>query len=442
MPADAGGEPTVLTKSDRERGDDRWPEFLPGGEAVLYTIIPATGGSENAQIAVLDLRTGTSKVLIRGGSHAHYVPTGHLVYGVMGTLRAVAFDLERLEVVGTAAQVVEGVVTTSQGAANVGVAANGSLVYVSGARTGGSGTVFSVDREGRSSPLPGLPLNSYRDVRVSPDGKRLALATLTDVWSYDLERATPSLVTTDPAVDRSPLWSLDGQRILFTSRRAGYPELFWRRADGTGVDERLLARTKDLIDLRRNRLVSGRESARVYRGGGERSERDRADGYKRRVPRDHAADRRGLQRLRCRFSGRRLDRLHLGQVRLNPKSTSNGIPNSEIGKTISTGGGMRPLWSRDGQELFFSTYNRQMLVAPVQLGTTLVFGRPQVLFEFAMVTSPGSRPVRHRPRWTVHDHRQWRGGRQRRPGDAADRGCAELAGRVEAPRARRTDRCR
>ena len=138
--------PLYLTKSDRERGDDRWPEFLPGGEAVLYTIIPATGGSENAQIAVLDLRTGTSKVLIRGGSHAHYVPTGHLVYGVMGTLRAVAFDLERLEVVGTAAQVVEGVVTTSQGAANVGVAANGSLVYVSGARTGGGGTVFSVDR--------------------------------------------------------------------------------------------------------------------------------------------------------------------------------------------------------------------------------------------------------------------------------------------------------
>ena len=59
---------------------------------------------------------------------------------------------------------------------------------------------------------------------------------------------------------------------------------------------------------------------------------------------------------------------------------------------ISTGGGMRPLWSRDGQELFFSTYNRQMVVAPVQLGTTFVFGRPEVLFEFAMVMSPGSQP--------------------------------------------------
>ena len=119
---------------------------------------------ENAQIAVLDLQTGTSKVLIRGGSHAHYVSTGHLVYGVAGTLRAVAFDLGRLEVVGTPVLVLEGVVTTATGAADVAVAANGSLVYVPGvARGGGQQTVVSVDRQGRASPFPDLPLDLYRD---------------------------------------------------------------------------------------------------------------------------------------------------------------------------------------------------------------------------------------------------------------------------------------
>ncbi len=161
----AGGEPTVLTKPDRERGefDHLWPEFLPGGEAVLFTITSEIDSIENAQIAVLDLQTGTSKVLIRGGSHAHYVPTGHLVYGVTGTLRAVAFDLGRLEVVGTPAPVLDGVVTTRPGAADVAVAANGSLVYVSGvAGGGGRQTVVSVDRQGRASPLPGLPLDAYR----------------------------------------------------------------------------------------------------------------------------------------------------------------------------------------------------------------------------------------------------------------------------------------
>ena len=199
----AGGEPAVLTKPDRERGDSDhlWPELLPGGESVLFTIAPAFNArAENAQIAVLDLQTGTSKVLIRGGSHAHYVPTGHLVYGVEGTLRAVAFDLERLEVVGTPAPVLEGVATTVSGLADVAVAANGSLVYVPGGAGGGrQQTVVLVDRQGRASPLPGLPLDSYRDVRVSPDGARLALATQDDVWIYDFIRTTRSRLTTDPA---------------------------------------------------------------------------------------------------------------------------------------------------------------------------------------------------------------------------------------------------
>ena len=153
----------MLTKPDRERGesDHLWPEFLPGGGAVLFTITPAIGGLDNAQIAVLDLQTGASKVLIRGGSHAHYVPTGHLVYGVAGTLRAVAFDLGRLEVTGTPAPVLEGVVTTGLGAADFAVAANGSLVYVAGVAGGAcQQTIASVDRQGRVSPLPGLPLDS------------------------------------------------------------------------------------------------------------------------------------------------------------------------------------------------------------------------------------------------------------------------------------------
>ena len=175
--SDAGGELTALTKPDRERGesDHLWPEFLPGGEAVLFTITRASD-IEN-EVAVLDLRTRTSKVLIRGGSHAHYAPTGHLVYNVAGTLRAVAFDLGRVEVVGTPAPVLEGVVTTLSGDADIAVAANGSLVYVPGVASVAARTVVSVDREGRASPLPGLPADAYRDVRVSPDGTRLALAT-------------------------------------------------------------------------------------------------------------------------------------------------------------------------------------------------------------------------------------------------------------------------
>ena len=385
----------MLTKPDRERGegDHLWPEFLPGGDAVLFTITAVTGAIENAQIAVLDLKTGTSKVLIRGGSHAHYVPTGHLVYGVTGALRAVAFDLGRLEVVGTPAPVLEGVVTTAQGGADVAVAANGSLVYVPGGGGGGRQTVVSVDRQGRASPLPGLPPDTYREVRVSPDGARLALATQADVWTYDVVRATLSRLTTDPASDRGPLWTPDGQRIIFASNRAGYPELFWRLADGTGSDTRLFAPAKDLVDL---------------------------------FPSSWSADGKQLlftevpPSIQCVIGRVAIERPSDANVLLKGafcnafavvspdgrwmayRSSISGRDEiyveryPELGnrQQISTGGGTVPLWSHDGRELFFGSPNgRQMLAVTMQSGTTLVAGRPQVLFELAMlVQATGNRP--------------------------------------------------
>jgi serine/threonine-protein kinase len=184
----AGGDPTVLTTPDRERGeiDHLWPEFLPGGQAVLFTVT-ATGGLDNAHIAVLDLATGATTVVVRGGHHAHYVPSGlgapkrfgreggHLVYGAGGTLRAVAFDLGRLQVVGTPMPVLEQVVTTGEGAVDVAVAANGMLVYVPGRVAAGAvRSLVWVDRMGREEPLA-APVRAYQYPRLSPDGTRVAL---------------------------------------------------------------------------------------------------------------------------------------------------------------------------------------------------------------------------------------------------------------------------
>jgi eukaryotic-like serine/threonine-protein kinase len=387
----AGGEPTVLTKPDSERGerDHWWPESIPGGDAVLFTIAPATGSPESGQIAVLDLRTGASKVLIRGGSHAYYVPTGHLVYGVAGTMRAVAFDLGRLEIVGTSVPVLEGVVTTLFGAADAAVAANGTLVYVPGAAAeAGQQTVVSVDRQGRASPLPGFPLDSYRDVRVSPDGARLAVATLADVWTYDFSRATLSRLTTHSATDTAPLWTPDGQRIVFTSRRAGYPELFSRAADGTGSDERFLARGRDLTDLRANgwsadgRELLFTEVAATNMVGQIALERpsDVKVLVKSDSPSPVSPDGHWLA-YQSNVSGR-------------PEIYVERYPELGSRQQISTDSGTRPLWSRDGRELFFTSLDgRQMFVVPIQSGGTLVAGRPQVLFELAMLPpTTGNRP--------------------------------------------------
>jgi len=388
----AGGEPTVLTKPDRDRGerDHFWPEFLPGGDAVLFTITPVTGSIDDAQIAVLDLQTRTWKMLNLGGSHAQYVPTGHLVYGAAGTLRAVAFDLGRLEVVGTPVPVLDGVVTTVWGAADVDVAANGSLVYVPG-EAGGPGpqTVVSVDRQGGSTPLPGLPPDSYRDVRVSPSGTKLALATQTDVYTYDFVREARSRLTTDPAQDRSPIWTPDEQRIIFTSLRAGYAELFSRPADGTGSDQWLLARAKDVTDLRADnwspdgkQLLFTEVSAPTGQAIGQMAIEPPSDAKmlaKSEFRRDHAA--------------------------ISPNGRWMAYESNEDGRfeiyverypelgsrhPISTGGGRLAIWSREGRELFFGSLDgRQMFAVDVQPGTTWVAGRQRVLFELPMLAPGG-----------------------------------------------------
>jgi serine/threonine-protein kinase len=386
----AGGEPMVLTKPDRERGegDHYWPELLPGGAAVLFTIIPASGDFENAQIAVLDLQTGLSKVLIRGGSDAHYLPTGHLVYGVAGTLRAVAFDLGRLEVVGTPAPVLERVVTTAQGAVNVAVATNGSLVYVAGAaEAAGLQTIVSVDRQGGASPLPGLPPDAYRNVRVSPDGGRLALATRADVWTYEFARATLSRLTTDPAPDTQPLWTPDSQRIVFVSTRAGYYELFWRPADGTGRDERLLTRASDLLDLKTNDWsADGRQL--LFSEVSLASPVQCTIGQ---FPFERPTDVTVLVKSEfCNdFAAVSPDghwMAYESNVSGQYEIYVERYPELGSRQQISTGGSRRPLWSRDGRELFFgSPDGRQMFAVPVQSGTTLVAGRPKMLFEIAML---------------------------------------------------------
>ena len=220
-----GGEPEELTTPNTELGEvsHEWPDILPGGRAVLFTIVPA-GPIENAQIAVLDLETGVQKILVPGGSYPRYSPTGHIVYGVSGTLRAVGFNLERLEVTTNPLPVLDGVITKNTGAANFSFSRDGTLVYVPGTGVGGSSpqrTLVWVDRDGREEPLD-LPAGGYNWPRVSHDGTRVAVemdGDVNDVWTSDVARGTLSLLTPDPAADFAPLWTSDGERIVFNSDR-------------------------------------------------------------------------------------------------------------------------------------------------------------------------------------------------------------------------------
>jgi hypothetical protein len=241
--AAAGGPLTVLTRPDRAKGeaDHFWPEMLPGGRAVLFTVTALTGGLDAAQVAVLDLQTGSRKMLVRGGSHAHYVPSGHLVYLAAGTLQAVPFDIARLETHGTPVPVVADVETTVRGAALAVVADDGTLAYVLGSAAGTPRTLVWVDRQGHETPIPAPP-RPYFLPALSPDGTRLAVFANDqerDLWLWDLGRTTFTRLTFTPGVDVVQVWTPDSRRLFFTSERAGVRNLFWQAADGSGVAERL-----------------------------------------------------------------------------------------------------------------------------------------------------------------------------------------------------------
>jgi len=241
-----GGVPKVLTTIDRTHGERAhlFPSALPGGRAILFTI--AADQPANAQIALLNLESGRRTTLIRGGSDARYVASGHLVFAAGGGLSAVRFDSRQGTVIGDPVSVVEHVAMSVHGQANASLTESGTIAYVT-ANTNDplSDTLVWVDRDGREEPIPAPP-RAYVGPRLSPDGHRIAVEIRdqeNDIWVWDLASRALTRLTFDPAIDRDPVWTPDGRHIIFASSRSGAFDLYARSSDGTGTDVRLTAST-------------------------------------------------------------------------------------------------------------------------------------------------------------------------------------------------------
>ena len=218
-----------------------WIDVLPGGQAVLGIDFSDLEDLPAPQyVAVTRLDTGEVEVLFEGRGPRY--TAGHLVFWREGDIWGVPFDADQLEVIGEPRRVVLGVQSAVNGSASFRVSRD-TLVF----RPGGAGRnpmvgmPVWVDRDGTEEPI-GIEVGDYSWPRFSPDGTRVALVRVEeneDIWIHDLRMGVSAPLDVHPAVDQTPLWTPDGERVVFRSQRDGPSNLYWRRADRTDDVERL-----------------------------------------------------------------------------------------------------------------------------------------------------------------------------------------------------------
>jgi serine/threonine-protein kinase len=400
--SDSGGQVEVLTRPDPAQGeaDHLWPEMLPDGRSVLFTITALTGGLGAAQVAILDLQTGKRQILVRGGSHAHYVPSGpgspkrfggkggYLVYGQAGTLQAVAFDLGRREVGGRPVTVVPDVVTSSQGGVHAVVARDGTLAYLSvGGVAQTPRTLVWMDRQGHETPI-GAPPRPYFLPALSPDGTRVAVFANDqeqDLWLWDLGRTTLTRLTTVPGRDVLQVWTPDGRRVIFSSERAGGRNLYWQAADGAGAAEQLLESPNTKYPM----AVSPDGRQLIFSEETAQTDIDlmalELDGTRRVTPLLHGrfTERNGVISPDGRWLAYEANDSGRFEIYVRP------YPDVKASQSVvSTNGGTRPLWARSGQELIYVSPTGALMRVGVSQGPSWSATKPSVAVREGYFTNP------------------------------------------------------
>ena len=245
VPFDGGqAEPLTTLKEGEIR--HTWPQCLPGGAHVLFTIFTQVNSSEGGEnkAAIADLATGEHQILPLEGNcnYVRYAESGHLLYVNKGILFAVPFDLDSMSITGRKRNVVQGVGMGARYMAYYDISRNGTLVYKAGPINPGEEEqpyqLKWLQRDGTEQILTTLDgTNVGSTFTLSPDNKHVAWTSEgddgnKDIWSVDLERPFPERFTTNEANDDSPFWSADGQWIYFKSDRLdGRPGLWRKRAD-------------------------------------------------------------------------------------------------------------------------------------------------------------------------------------------------------------------
>ena len=351
----SGGTPAALTTLNLARGDriHLLPQAVPGrprssakarvDDAVLFTIV--TGSDQ--QVAVLRRFTGETTILTTG-THARYLSSGHLLFSRDKTLWIAPFDAERLALTGEPVPILDGVEHSADQVAHLAVAADGTMAYLpAGDYDTLARRLTWIDRNGRETPV-GLEARPYVGAALSPDGSRIALAIReqgdTDIWIATPSRQTMTQLTADPTNETLPVWSPDGQSIVFQSDRAG-TDIYRRDAQGAGQSERLTQQQGSLegphsLAPDGRTVLFGMRTAIAAVTPPSTSPQTILSGPAAMLDPHVSPDGKHLA-----FQSAESGRFEVYVADYPPKGSRRW--------RVSTGGGTHPRWSRDSRELFF-----------------------------------------------------------------------------------------
>lgn len=380
-----GGKPEILTEPALEQREysHRLPFHLPRGKGVLFTIMSNLFDVE-PRIAILEGTNRKWRTLLEDASDARYISTGHLVFLRRGTLMAIAFDMQKLEVFGQPVPVIPGVMHglnsnfsfTNTAAGQYNISDSGSLAYVPGGIIPNKKNILVwVDQKGNETKISSHT-KAYFAPRLSPDGQKILYRTSGTewyVWVYDIPRDIHRQVVAE-GMANWPIWTQDGKTIVFPWTDSFPWNIYMVPADGSKEMERLT--TSPSNQFPSSISPDGNLMACVVSIGGNHNIliydfRDKSNtpivAPKQRFP-EFSPDGRWLAYCSSEEGQ--------GEVYV--------CPSSGIGETIkvSREGGREPLWARSGKQLFFRSNNgRQIWAAEVQTEPSFSVGKPRLLFE-------------------------------------------------------------
>ena len=380
-----GGKPETLTNPDpkREEHSHRLPSWLPNGKAVLFTVMRHSWDPQ-PWLALLRLDTREWHVLLQDAADARYVPTGHLVFLRQGTLMAVRFDLARLEVIGQPSPLVENVMQAfstnsglNTGAGQLGISDTGSLIYAAGGIVPDrKHSLVWVDHRGIEQPVTALQFHFFAP-RLSPDGQRITYVTAGrewQVWVYELGRGTNSRLSGEGRA-AWPIWTPDGERLLFSWHKSLAENLFWQPYDGSAPMDRLT--TSEYPQLAGSWSADGITVALVEEHRDTISDIVVLDVRSGRV----------TPFLNSQFSERYPEFSPDGRWIAYTSNESNRnevyvrpFPGPGMKHPVSSEGGIQPLWARNGKQLFYR-WQDQVWVVDVRTDGGFATSKPRLLFE-------------------------------------------------------------